>query len=1786
MAATQKHGKILQLAKITVKEISDNIDTGDEEDWELQYEQICELVKKVGLSIDRTKDQMLDEDKTLEEITSWSNAQKEELRAFRDLRATLRNKISEKRREETDRELQREIEKQRIINEETVQARLREQREMEEASIRQIQREEEWITRKLQLEKEARELTAYKESLPAKSAAQAVKLQKYTITPFSGDYKDWIRFWNQFEVEVDGSSISDISKFHYLLELTKGKPREDILGLPHTVEGYNEAKRILQSTYGKDIKVHKALIKEIESLHPITNVNKIVNIHDFYNKLSRVVRTLATMKKLDSAQSTVYTLMDKLGPVREIIAQGDDEWEEWKLEQLTENLRKYVDRNPMRSGDEIKPDSVNRERFRERDKLLLGNNQNSRRNDDKCVYCGNNQHKSSNCTKVLSVASRREILKRNKLCYNCTGSGHSASTCKSRNCLKCGQKHHTSICEKQQSTMPDQTSLSEKNLSASNSETTTIHATVKAKVNGQDVRIMIDTGASSSYICSDLVTKLSLRPTRKETKCIEQMYGTVTKRVEIYRINVTSNAVEGFSLDVDCINAEKPVLTHLPNPKITELKRKFQRLKRIQFSDEDSSDQQLPVHIIFGAAEYQRIRSTEQPIVGVNPDTDPGAEFTMLGWMLFGRQILESSTAEKGFFVKSSQKDFEQLCNVDVLGLTDPPNNDSEFHEDFTQHLLKKEGGYYETRLPWKADHPDLPRNKELAMARLRSTTRRLEMTGKLEDYHDVMQEHIQEGIIEKIPQKPSGETVHYIPHQAVIREDAESTKLRIVYDCSAKQNPQLPSLNDCLETGPALQPLLFDIILRNRMKRYCITGDIRKAFLQIRINEQDRDAQRILWYDNLKDRNIMEYRFTRVIFGAGPSPYILGATLQKHVLEYKEGYPETANALLKDTYVDDIQYGGDSVEELTRFKDQATEIMKEGGFTLHKWHSNVASMESTVVEKGREEEDGVKQQTNSDEKLRNTSKILGIKWDKEEDLLQMNFKSCFQSDQPVTKRKMLAVINGIFDLLGWVSPVSITAKILFSELCLEKVSWDENLPEDVQRRWNLWIKGLKACPTITIPRSIVNTKAGELSLHGFADASKQAVCAAVYLMVTSPDGMVDTNLLVAKSRISPKNTTIPRLELVAAHTLAKLLRHVTETLSSFEIDDIHLWSDSTTTLFWLASKGTWSQYVRNRVKAIHDLGEWQWHYVPTDQNPSDLGTRGVPPAKLDDFWFKGPQWLSDIHFWPIQPEIAETEQAARESLPRKKEQTLMVRENGNNDRHDWGNSLIQKFSYWKLLRVTALVKRFADNCRVKEKRKGPITTEEISSAETFWLRFAQENQELNSPMELRKDDMGVWRCFGRVPGYHPAFLPRKSLLSTRIIQHCHKATVHGGVQSTMVRVREQFWIPQLRQMVKAVCFKCNGCKKHRAKGMPSRGIAALPSFRAEFCEPFATTGVDFAGPLYYKANKKQIKKAYIVLFTCSSTRAVHLTLCKDMTTEEFKKTLKWFVARRGKPHLMVSDNAKTFAATKKWLESLQNSEEINGYLASQSIKWSFNLSRAPWWGGFFERLIGVMKSALSKVIGNALLSFTELEETLLDVECFMNNRPLTYLGEEFDKQVITPNIMLRGERATLLEDNVETLEDQADVAKRLKYIKRCKEQLRKRWIGEYLRALEERKRSHVSPDENKLNTGRVVLIKDSTKNKGQWRIGRVEGEIVGRDGVVRGYKIRTGSGYVVERPLQLIADLEVGGDVQKEQEDQGGSNLNPTAEEFVPQGRSRRGAKEAAMNRIVGVQLNEAEED
>ena len=1548
MAFTEeKFTKQLAVAKIKLEEILELSTSGYVEDISLANEQIGALISRLEKSKDGTIDYLIDIDKELEYIKQWTADQKVAIQPFRDARYGIKKKLDEFTKDETQEALEKQLYVQQKVSEEQTKLKLQQQKEIEAAMMQQQQREEEWYLKKLGFEKQIGEtqaeyLVGGDSGKHGTSSTQSVKLQKYTISPFSGDYKDWLRFWNQFTVEVDGSSISEISKFNYLLELVKGKPKDDILGLPHTEDGYKEAKRILEQTYGKDIKVHKALIKELEELPAISSIHRLNDIHDFYNKLSRVVRTLVTMKRLTSAQSLVYTLMDKLGPVREVLVQKDDDWEEWGLEELVENLRKYVERNPLKeSGNSGRIDENSRNHpghthknsswKRDREKMLLGNNGRSRPNQrPNCVYCNSYDHSSHNCTKVLDVAARRALIQRNGLCWNCTGTGHAASQCRSRGCWNCQAKHHTSICDKARSTvdlLPS--SRVEKSMSSLMTQASTLHPTLLAKVGSETVRVMFDSGAGSSYVCTEVITKLNLRPTRKEQRCIEQMFGTTKRNVEVYSVTIESLAVEGFSLEVECINAEKDVLTHLPNPRIEALKKQQCRLRRLEFSEEGTESDSIEVHIILGAADYQRVRTSEPLILGLNPDKDPGAEFTMLGWTVYGRQLLSECGPEKQFLLKTGQEEFEKLCSLDVLGLADKEaRGESKLHEDFIQQLNKTPAGYYETKLPWKEDHVPLPVNKNLSAARLVSTTRKLEKTGMLEEYHQIMQEQMAKGILEPVPNHPTGEVVHYIPHQAVIRENAATTKMRIVYDCSARANNQSPSLNDCLETGPPLQPLLFDTLLRNRMRRFCITGDIQKAFLQVRVHEQDRDAQRVLWYDNLADRKVTEYRFTRVIFGATSSPYILGATLQKHIKGYEEEFSATAQALMEDTYVDDIQGGGGKEEDAATFKEESIKILSEGGFSLHKWHSNVEHLNSG--NQACEEETYAKSLVGN--KGSSETKILGTQWDKKGDTLTVDFRTCLKDLKPLTKRKMISAINSIYDVLGWSSPVTIIAKLIFSEVCHHKLHWDEEVPNDIQRKWEAWVTSLQKAPTLTVPRCVFKLHGTHFEIHGFADASKVGVCAALYVVTYQDSTPVDQNLLAAKSRVAPKETSIPRLELVAAHTLAKLQSNVSKALVSFPITAYHNWVDSITVLCWLANRGEWTTFVRNRVKKIGELTESVvWRFVPTTENPSDLGTRGVAPDKLKTFWLKGPSWLSNESDRPERPVILETNDAKSER--NKKEAMLLTEDKAQGAIKSWSEDLLNKFPYWKLLRITAYMKRFINSCR-KVHRDGPLTKSEVVEAEEIWVRITQETSDMTSTLKLAKDEVGILRCNERIQGYTPIFIPRKSALARSIIEHCHLQTLHGGVATTMNKVRQKYWIPKLRALVKSVRHKCNHCKKYRAKVLSAPPTSALPRFRTEFTEPFNVTGVDFAGPLLYKSGNNGTSKAYITLFTCASTRAVHLKLCKDMTVMEFKRGLKEFVVRRGAPEMIVSDNAKTFQAAKKWLSTLRKDEDLFSYCA------------------------------------------------------------------------------------------------------------------------------------------------------------------------------------------------------------------------------------------------------------
>ena len=347
-----------------------------------------------------------------------------------------------------------------------------------------------------------------------------------------------------------------------------------------------------------------------------------------------------------------------------------------------------------------------------------------------------------------------------------------------------------------------------------------------------------------------------------------------------------------------------------------------------------------------------------------------------------------------------------------------------------------------------------------------------------------------------------------------------------------------------------------------------------------------------------------------------------------------------------------------------------------------------------------------------------------------------------------------------------------------------------------------------------------------------------------------------------------------------------------------------------------------------------------------------------------------------------------------------------------------------------------------------------------------------------------------------------------------------------------------------------------------------------MPTFRTEGGKPFQTTGIDFAGPLSYKIAKKEQGKCYIVIFTCATSRAVHLEMTKSQTAEEFQRKLNAFIARRTRPQLIISDNATVFKATASWIRKIRKSEQVQDHLAKQEIRWQFNMSKSPWWGGMYERLIKDVKKTLYKTLGRSNLTFEQLEAVIIDIEKHFNNRPLTYVGSDGgEEQVLTPNMVLWGQNAYMLEEGDVEEEDLDKLNRRLHM---ARQHVWKRWRNEYIHSLMENHRVNrktaAIPE-----IGEIVLIVGDEKNRGEWRKARVVRHIQGKDGIVRGVTMLH-KGHHIERPLNLVCSLELKGPFKSQDKE-----TATTTTESGRETRSRRRAAEDARQKIR--QLAEDEE-
>jgi hypothetical protein len=731
---------------------------------------------------------------------------------------------------------------------------------------------------------------------------KTAKLPKLVISKFDGSYMDWTRFWGQFSEAVDKSSIAPISKFTYLCELLEPNVKRVVEALPFTAEGYNRAKSILKDRFGKESEIVKAYGKEILELPHITSASP-KKIGDFYEKLSHSVQALETMNRLDQIAGYVSMTLDKLPAIGGDLVRTDPDWESWDFVKLTDALRQWVRRNPVDKNAERERE----ENKRKRDyynRLLQ-----ARGGDFKikgCVYCGDENHKAVECNKVTDIIERKRILAQKGLCFNCATRNHRASECPSKtSCQHCKKRHHTSLCGQAQDGKEKKVPLMTDGKSGD-----AIFPVVVVKVDGITCRALIDSGAGSSYASAKLIDLLKKKPSATKTQRIDMLMSSRVTRMESYDV-VIESVDDSYKMDVRLMKVNKGELLSIDNPRYEQLIQKHQHLRQVEIVDHDSK-QQLPIHVILGSGEYARIKTGTKPLVG--EDGDPVAEKTKLGWFVMSPGADFDKTTV--LLTQTSQSDYENLCRLDVLGIADSGESDHEMvYQDFKEQLQRSPDGWYEANLPWKPHHASLATNEQGSRRRLEQLVKKLQREGSYDSYDRIIQDQLQQGVIELAPNEAS-RNEFYLPHKAVSKQEAESTKLRIVYDASAKESHHHPSLNDCLYAGPPLQNLLWSILVRSRFYPVLLTGDLEKAFLQVRIKEEERDALRFFWRSPGQDKTLI-YRFTRALFGLTCSPFLLGGVISQHLKSWELKYPEVVKEIRDGLYVDDLMLGGPNVQEV-----------------------------------------------------------------------------------------------------------------------------------------------------------------------------------------------------------------------------------------------------------------------------------------------------------------------------------------------------------------------------------------------------------------------------------------------------------------------------------------------------------------------------------------------------------------------------------------------------------------------------------------------------------------------------------------------------------------------------------------------------------------------------------------------------------------------------------------------------------------------------------------------------
>lgn len=1625
-----------------------------------------------------------------------------------------------------------------------------------------------------------------------------VRLPDVKLPVFTGNLDNWLNFHDLFVSLVHASlELSNIQKFYYLRSSLAGDALKLIQTIPISAKNYPVAWKLLEDHFQNPARLKQTYLDALFEFSTLRR-ESASELHSLVEKFEANVKVLTQLGEKTEFWDLILIRMlsSRLDPTTR------RDWEEHSATQnqitfkdLTSFIQRRVSVLQTIQGKAVDTPASTIQPKKTTSRPVASHGASQINFSRKCALCSNH-HPLYMCPvfSKLETGEKEKETRRLQLCRNCLRPGHQVRDCSSStSCRKCRGRHHTQLCSGDKSaTANSRTAESSSQMSSS---TTTNNdqpkASVSATVNEPTsyasagdahrsvllatavVKVIDDNGTvhiaralldSGSECC--FITEAFSQFVKAQRKKISVPISGIGQASTYARHKLSASIcsrVGDFSTLVEFLVLPK-VTIDLPSASLDTSSWKIP--PGVLLADPNFCDRN-PIDIIIGAEIFFDLFKVPGRIqLG---DSLPTLVNSVLGWIVSGKT--SRSTPNSPIIANvATLPDVHQLLERFWKLEEDftSPNHSVEeatCEEYFRRTVRRDSEGRYIVRLPYKENILNqLGDNRSTAVRRFRMLESRLGRNPVVaEQYRGFMDEYLSLGHMELVRNYQSPPpTCYHMPHHAVTREDSTTTKLRVVFDASCK-TPNGPSLNDALMVGPTVQQEIRSIIMRSRIHKVMIIADAKQMYRQVLVDRRDTPLQRIVWRPS-PELPLNTYELLTVTYGTASAPFLATRVLQQLAEDEQDSFPKAANTLRKDFYVDDLFSGADTIDEALELREQLDTLLSKGGLQLRKWASN----EEAVLEGVPPENRAL--QTSFDLDSSQCIKSLGLHWEPALDQLKYHINLPQESaGATLTKRSALSQIARLFDPLGLLGPVVITAKIFMQSLWLLKADdgkifdWDQELPSSMQVTWMSYISQLPLLNNLRIERFVLSPRTTSLQYHFFSDASKRAYGACCFLRSTDTSGAVKVALLTARSKVAPlKQQSIPRLELCGALLATELYQKVT---SALEIPgETFFWVNSMTVISWLKSTpSTWTTFVANRVSKIQlATQKCSWNHVAGHDNPADCLSRGIPVEEFvnNHLWWHGPSWLQQgVEEWPLQEHYhTDDENALKETVKRPKPSCTASAE------PSFVDQLVARFSNFdRLLRVTAYCRRFLLRCRRQlstESMSSYITSEERNTAEATLIRLIQQqcypeewnNLEQSKPVSSKSrlrwfnpflSAERLMRIGGRLnqapqpyDSKHQLILPSAHPFSKLLIRSCHEKNLHAAPQLLISILRLRYWITGARSLARSVVHNCITCVRARPKAL-QQFMADLPSSRVTATRPFTVTGVDYWGPIFLQPAHRRAapRKAYVAVFICFSTRAVHLELVTDLSTPKFLQALRRFVSRRGLCSDIHSDNGRNFIGASNELRQLIRSKDYQQSMAREcadnGIHWHFNPPKASNFGGLWEAAIRSAQKHFIRVLGTHTLPHDEMETLLTQIECCLNSRPIVPLSDDAsDFEPLTPGHFLVGSSLKAVPDT-DLTEIPSNRLRLWQQTQKLYQLIWKRWQAEYISTLQPRTKWYTSPVNIKQN--QLVLLRDENSPPMSWPTARIVELHPGADGITRVVTVQTPAGRFV-RPVNKICLLPI----------------------------------------------------